>query len=140
MTHDELIAACREIIAAGEVATAGPWYDDGYRVYGPTENEDKRQGVLIFEYKHINDVNYDDSDFVVKARNTAPAVARAVLEMLGVEIKLKRIALLDEHTCNYCSEKSETQINNISEVPYRDDPKCDNEEHLCRCVAVNDNE
>ncbi len=52
--------------------TPTPWYDDGYRVYAPTEdpnNPNKREARIIFEYKHTDDFNDVDAPFIVKAVN-----------------------------------------------------------------------
>ena len=47
--------------------TAGPWHDDGYRIYGATESEDKRRGPMIVEYKHVDNFNYADAPLIAAA-------------------------------------------------------------------------
>ena len=50
MTEQELAA----IEALAKAATPGPWFDDaGYRIHGPTEDEDKRAGEVLHHYKQM---------------------------------------------------------------------------------------
>lgn len=47
--------------------TPGPWHDDGYRIYAPTTDQDKRNGRVIVEYKHVHDFNYADAWLIAVA-------------------------------------------------------------------------
>jgi hypothetical protein len=47
--------------------TPGPWHDDGYRIYAPTDHPDKRNGRIIVEYKHLGDFNRDDARLIAAA-------------------------------------------------------------------------
>ena len=47
--------------------TPAPWHDDGYRIYGPTGHDDKRNGRMIVEYKHVEDFNPDDAPLIATA-------------------------------------------------------------------------
>lgn len=50
-----------------EGATEGPWFDDGYRIYAPTEDENKHNGVMMVEYKHSGHENYVDFELMAAA-------------------------------------------------------------------------
>lgn len=41
--------------------TPGPWHDDGYRIYAPTDSADPRDGRVIIEYKHVAEFNPADA-------------------------------------------------------------------------------
>jgi hypothetical protein len=60
-----------EIEARAAKATEGPWYDDGYRIHGPTEADDKRDGEVLLEYKHA-EATGDDGQFIAHARADIP--------------------------------------------------------------------
>lgn len=64
------------------VHTPGPWHDDGYRIYAPTESEDKCDGRMIVEYKHVDDFNYADASLLTAAPDLLDALrtAEAMLE------------------------------------------------------------
>jgi hypothetical protein len=62
-------------------ATPAPWYNDGYRVYGPTTATDKREGELLYEFKHVEGLNHNDPRLVVLLRNALPLI----LQHLKVE-------------------------------------------------------
>lgn len=47
--------------------TPGPWHDDGYRIYAPTDAADKRRGRMIVEYKHVDDFNDPDASLIAAA-------------------------------------------------------------------------
>lgn len=54
--------------------TPGPWHDDGYRVYAPTPDPDKRNGRVIVEYKHTRDFNDADGPLLAAAPDLADQV------------------------------------------------------------------
>lgn len=56
--------------------TPAPWHDDGYRIYGPTDDADKRNGGVITEYKHSDHVMPDDGEFIALARNAMDVMIR----------------------------------------------------------------
>jgi hypothetical protein len=60
----------------------------------------------------------------------------SMVQIIEEPDKLKRLAILDQYTCNSCAERNGLIIDHVSKVPYREDPNCDNEELLCRCVAI----
>ena len=66
-----------------EKHTPGPWHDDGYRIYGPTEEEDKRRGRMIVEYKHVDDFNDADAALIAAAPDLL-AACKAVLAANGL--------------------------------------------------------
>lgn len=46
-----------DIKAKAEKATPGPWYDDGYRIYGPQWEHDKdrrNKCDVLVDYKHLD--------------------------------------------------------------------------------------
>lgn len=49
------------------LTTPTPWFDDGYRIHAPTDDEDKRAGRVIFDYKHVLEPNYPDYAALAKA-------------------------------------------------------------------------
>ena len=49
--------------------TPAPWYgENGYCVYGPTSDEDKRNGDVLFEGKHLAGTD-EDMRLCARARN-----------------------------------------------------------------------
>ena len=56
--------------------TPAPWYDDGYRIYGPTDDPDKRSGGVIMEYKYSDHAMDDDGEFCALARNALDVMMR----------------------------------------------------------------
>lgn len=44
--------------------TPAPWYDDGYRIYAPTDAADPRHGRLIMEYKHTPNFRRADARLI----------------------------------------------------------------------------
>ena len=86
--------------------TPEPWYDDGYRIYGPatdgpaTDGEDKRNGQMIVEYKHVSWFNQPDSTLIAKAPELY-SMLKAILPLAGrardiIELVEKGEALLEE--------------------------------------------
>lgn len=88
MVVNELIHATEEGRGSEEIAelaeegqvyshTPAPWFDDGYRIYAPvTEegrllepDEDKRNGRVIVEYKHVDFFNRKDAPLITAAPN-----------------------------------------------------------------------
>lgn len=59
--------------------TPAPWYDDGYRIYAPTDDVDKRNGRIIVEYKHVDYFNHADAPLMT----AAPALLEALRECVG---------------------------------------------------------
>jgi hypothetical protein len=47
--------------------TPGPWHDDGYRIYGPTDEPDPRSGRVIVEYKHAENFSHADAALIAAA-------------------------------------------------------------------------
>ena len=67
------------IEARARAATEGPWHDDGYRVYGPTDAPDKRSGPVLVEHKHLaNENGAADGAFIAHARVDVPDMAAAL--------------------------------------------------------------
>lgn len=60
--------------------TPGPWHDDGYRIYAPTCNADKRNSRVIVEYKHVDNFNYADGPLLA----AAPELLQAVKELKAI--------------------------------------------------------
>lgn len=56
--------------------TPAPWFDDGYRTYGPTEGADKRNGPVLFEYKNCFETDESDGPFIALARNAFDVMMR----------------------------------------------------------------
>lgn len=56
--------------------TPAPWHDDGYRIYAPTDAEDKRNGRMIVEYKHVDDFNGADAPLIAAAPELYQALLR----------------------------------------------------------------
>lgn len=77
------------LIEAEKKATKGPWYDDGCRVYGPIDADEKRNGAMLFEYKHVDDANWDDYPFIASLRNAAPSLLAEVKRLREVERAVK---------------------------------------------------
>lgn len=48
--------------------TPAPWFNDGYRIHGPTDDADKRNGPVLTEYKYLDHGKEVDADFTVLAR------------------------------------------------------------------------
>lgn len=57
--------------------TPAPWYDDGYRIHAPTDDNDKRNGRVIVEYKHSPDFVFGDSNVIT----AAPKLLAALIVM-----------------------------------------------------------
>jgi len=66
--------------------TPGPWHDDGYRIHAPTMHEDKRNGRLIVEYKHVEDFNPADGPLIA----AAPELLEACKQLVGAMIQLDK--------------------------------------------------
>lgn len=49
---DEQIEAIR---TAAKACPPGPYHNDGWRLHGPTEDEDKRNGTIFFEWKYSDE-------------------------------------------------------------------------------------
>jgi hypothetical protein len=54
--------------------TPAPWHDDGYRIYAPTDDPDKRNGRVIVEYKHVDGFHYPDARLIAAAPKLAEAL------------------------------------------------------------------
>ncbi len=61
--------------------TPGPWYDDGYRIYAPTNSEDPSDGRMIVEYKHVDNFNRADAPLIA----AAPTILRALRALLEAQ-------------------------------------------------------
>lgn len=61
-----------------EKHTPSPWYDDGYRIYAPTEKEDKRDGRVIVEYKHVDYFNKADA----RLMTASPELLEAAIQVI----------------------------------------------------------
>lgn len=68
--------------------TPGPWFDDGYRIYAPTNEEEKRYGRVIVEYKHVADFVSADADLIAAAPELLKAL-KALLWLYRAETKLQ---------------------------------------------------
>lgn len=62
--------------------TPTPWFDDGYRIYGYTDHEDKRRGKVIVEHKHVDDFNPADAELIITAVNMHAELV-AALEIIA---------------------------------------------------------
>lgn len=60
--------------------TPAPWHNDGYRIYGPTNEPDKRSGKMIVEYKHVDYFNWDDADLI----RAAPEMFDVLKKLVGM--------------------------------------------------------
>lgn len=58
--------------------TPGPWHDDGYRIYAPSDHIDKRNGRVIVEYKHTADFNMADARLIAAAPDLLAACELAL--------------------------------------------------------------
>lgn len=58
--------------------TPGPWHDDGYRIHAPTDDEDKRNGRVIVEYKHVDGFNDADAPLIAAAPELLEAIDDAL--------------------------------------------------------------
>lgn len=57
--------------------TPAPWFNDGYRIYAPTDTENKHSGRVIVEYKHVDDFDYEDGALIAAAPLLYAALQRA---------------------------------------------------------------
>lgn len=84
----ERIAELRAMLAK---MTPAPWHDDGYRVYGPTNDTDKRSGRVLFEHKHADYPNHSDYPAIVELRNLAAYLLDAAEERATLRSLLTRV-------------------------------------------------
>lgn len=54
--------------------TPAPWFDDGYRIHGPTDSVDKRDGEVIAEYKHCDATKPGDGPLMAAAPDLLKAL------------------------------------------------------------------
>ena len=92
-----------EIKKRVEAATEGPWYDCGYRGYGPSPEslEDRRNANVIYDYKYLDHGKSSDGQFISHAREDIPWLLARVSDLEG---KLER-ALLSLHFIKEISEE-----------------------------------
>jgi hypothetical protein len=84
----EAEALIRRVEEYERMATEGPWYDDGYRVHAPTDDDDKRSGDVLLEYKHLDHGSSFNGEFAAFARTDLPravALLRDALDALARE-------------------------------------------------------
>ena len=75
LASDEIAAMEARALAAPE----GPYHDDGYRIYGPTAHEDKRNGEVLLDYKHtLSDSATRLPDLIAHARTDILALVAEV--------------------------------------------------------------
>ena len=61
-----------------------PWFNDGYRIYGATTADDKREGHMIAEYKHVTDAKAEDYQLIVRAVNCHQELVDALKALLAL--------------------------------------------------------
>ena len=61
--------------------TPGPWYTDGYRIYAPTDEADKRSGAVLVDGKE-----FDATDGDLNLIAAAPDLYAALAAMLETDI------------------------------------------------------
>lgn len=86
--------------------TPGDWYDDGYRIYGPTDKADKREGWLIVEYKHVGDFNRADAVLMTDAPLLLAELRRVTAEGDALRAAVEKAVCLlkdnDERAAAVC--------------------------------------
>jgi hypothetical protein len=125
----EAEALIRRVEEYERMATEGPWYDDGYRVHAPTDDDDKRSGDVLLEYKHLDHGSSFNGEFAAFARTDLPravALLRDALDALARERRrtatyreaLEKIALhdTDDNPCEHLtSERCRAWIEETAE-------------------------
>lgn len=91
----ERIAAIRKLAAS---LTDGPWYDDGYRVYGPSPETlgDRRNAPVLFEYKHSEAIGPHDGQFIAAVRNMVDEFLALATKSEALAAAVERRDLLAE--------------------------------------------
>lgn len=77
----KLIDEAKKLLELEKRATKGPWHNDGYRIYGPTEDQDKRNGHCLTEYKYSNATPWD-GELIVNSRNLLSLILENYLEVV----------------------------------------------------------
>ena len=99
--------AVRRAYSACHKATPGPWYDDGYRVHGPTSDPDPRNGMTILTYKNLDLAEFENDDngfFVMAAR----ALLHPLAEMAEYAYEQFGYMMEDENYPEHLRERAET--------------------------------
>lgn len=74
-----------------DAATRRPWTDDGYRVRGASEDDDPRNGPMVFEYKHFGENGEADAALTVATVNRLSGLLDRMERMERMEARVAEL-------------------------------------------------